>query len=109
MSSSWTYVHWGCRRRPDGLLALEEENIEEEYRNCKVVQSMCKTKQKIKKLLLANKDVKIEYYTNFVVIEGQTFNGITRECIRKMKEELSMVSKYELARRKMKEEKEKTK
>ena len=109
MSSSWAYVQWGCRRRPDGLLALEEDDLEEEYKNCKVVQSMCKTKQKIKKLLLANKDVKIEYYTNFVVIEGQTFNGITREYIRKMKEELSVVSKYELARRKMKEEKEKRK
>lgn len=109
MSAGWAYVHWGCKRRPNGLLALEEENLEEEYKNCKVVQSMGKTKQKIKKLLLANKDVKIEYYTNFVVIEGQTFNGITRECIRKMKEELHMVSKYELARRKMKEEKEERK
>lgn len=106
MSSSWAYVHWGCKRRPNGLLALEEENLEEEYKNCKVVQSMSKTKQKIKKLLLTNKDVEIKYYTNFVIIEGQTFNGITRECIKKMKEELHMVSKYELARRKMKEEKE---
>ena len=103
MSSSWAYVHWGCKRRPNGLLALEEENIEEEYKNCKVVQSMCNTKQKIKKLLLANKDVEIEYYTNFVVIEGQTFNGITRECIRKIKEDLHMISKYDIARAKLKE------
>lgn len=103
MSSSWAYVHWGCKRRPNGLLALEEERIEEDYKNCKVVQSMGKTKQKIKKLLLANKDVKIEYYTNFIVIEGQTFNGVTREYIRKMKEELHMISKYDIARAKLKE------
>ena len=103
MSSSWAYVHWGCKRRPNGLLALEEENMEEEYKNCKVVQSMCNTKQKIKKLLLANKDVEIEYYTNFIVIEGQTFNGITKECIKKIKEELHMISKYDIARAKLKE------
>lgn len=103
MSSSWAYVHWGCKRRPNGLLALEEENMEEEYKNCKVVQSMCNTKQKIKKLLLTNKDVEIEYYTNFIVIEGQTFNGITKECIKKIKEELHMISKYDIARAKLKE------
>lgn len=68
------------------------------YRNSKVVNSMNKTKHELRKILVTNP--KIEYYSNFVVINDQTFNGVTKEMIKNLIKEIKdrrlTVKEYEL-------------
>ena len=71
------------------------------YRNSKVVNSMTQTKNKLRKILVTNP--KIEYYSNFVVINDQTFNGVTKEMIKNLIKEIKdrrlTAKEYELFRK----------
>ena len=68
------------------------------YKNAKVVNSMNKTKHELRKILVTNP--KIEYYSNFVVINDQTFNGVTKEMIKNLIKEIKkdrlVIKEYEL-------------
>ena len=68
------------------------------YRNAKVVNSMNKTKHELRKILVTNPEIK--YYSNFVVINDQTFNGVTKDMIKNLIKEIKeyrlTVREYEL-------------
>lgn len=49
------------------------------YRNCKVISSHQRDIIELKQIL--TKMVRIKFYKNFIVVNGKTFNGWTKELI----------------------------
>lgn len=117
MDKNWSTIHWLSRRQISCPINVPIEECDNDtgryyydtykyvefeiYKNTKTVRSMDATRAKIKKLLLEKANV--EYYNGFVVIKGQTFNGVTKEYVQSLMHELKLVSKYDIARAKLKE------
>ena len=96
MGSEWSYIHHAVRKEniPLNVEILEEDNPwfkyvygygndeyirYQKYRNTKYMASLNRDKHKILKLLKQRHIV--YFYSNYVIINGQTFNGISREII----------------------------
>ena len=96
MGNEWNYIHHAIRKENVSLNVeiLEEDNPwfkyiygygkddyirYQKYRNTKYIASLNRDKHKILKLL--KKKHIIYFYSNYVIINGQTFNGISREII----------------------------
>ena len=96
MGSEWSYIHHAVRKEniPLNVEILEGDNPwfkyiygygndeyirYQKYRNTKYMASLNRDKHKILKLLKQRHIV--YFYSNYVIINGQTFNGISREII----------------------------
>ena len=96
MGSEWSIIHHAIRKEhiPLNVEILEEDNpwfkynygygkddfiIYQKYRNTKCIVSVSRDKHEILNLL--KKKCVVHFYSNYIIINGKTFNGISREMV----------------------------
>lgn len=103
MSTEWSYIHHAVRKH--GVAVNTEIQYESDakrrytygskpdqyvtyyvYRNVKYIQTIYHARRRIKELLkLGNKP---KYYSNFVMLADESFNGITPAIVDELKHEV---------------------